>query len=251
MYHKDTKCNLFTYNNLRSDPISSQKDNILIYTIYSINSCRPCPPGFKKNEKNKSGICSVPIYSYYIIYENFINYNINPSYVKYITMTQNAAEKADMEFNVGRNETSDINTDIINSTGQIHSEIFILPLSLRRSGIFMRQYIDNEKFWLFITQKFKTTANAQIKSMSDIYSLTERSTTGYYFSYDVPNYIEKFIKNIQKNFSNFFKSEKNYENIDLLYSLIPNENNLIEFINDIEKVQKLGSNFKLNFQTRD
>ncbi len=245
-------CDIFNYTNLRLDSPEIEDTNKLLATYYSVNFCRPCPPGFKKDKENKSGVCSIPVFQYIILYQNYINYNIEPVNVRVATMIPNAIEKTDMVFNIGRNKSSDINKEIIQSIDNIHTELFLLPLSLKEQGVFIRQFIDNEKFLFLNIQSYKTTAKLQSIKMSDLFSLFETSSKGYAYGFDVPNYIENFIDDIQKNISSFFATnEKKIDNISTLYSLIPNEDDLVTFLDDIESVKDKGTSFGLRIQSRN
>ena len=248
----NTYCSIFNYSNSKLDPSKNQNANSFIFTSYDISACRPCPNKMNKNKENKTGFCSIPMFTYQVIYKNFIDYDFQKAMVYFFKQTEKAAKKNDLEFNIGRSSTNDIILNKINVKDYIHSELFILPISNKKDIIFIRQFIDNNKYWFYYIEEYKTTSRQQVKKISNMIMLNETDVFGFGHGKKMIKYIEDFISEIQSSYSQFFaKTSINKKEISNLYSLIPNKDKLSLFENELKIINNLNAFYEYHIQTRN
>ena len=248
----NTYCSIFNYSNSKLDPSKNQNAKSFIFTSYDISSCRPCPNKMNKNKKNKTGFCSIPMFTYQVIYKNFIDYDFQKAMVYFFKQTEKAAKENNLEFNIGRSSTNDIVLNKLNVKDYIHSELFILPISNKKDIIFIRQFIDNNKYWFYYIEEYKTSSRQQIKKVSNMIMLNETDAFGYEYGKKMINYVEDFISEIQSSYSKVFaKNSINKNEIANLYSLIPNRDKLSLFENELKIINDLNAFYEYHIQTRN
>ena len=234
---KDTPCAIFTSYNERIVPLKMKKKDkeknrkdfrdgsTIIHANYNINSCVPCPA--KHPDTNKTGFCSISSVSLDV----FFTPGIKEGFIE---------EVIDLDqVIVGRASTGDKSIDRSESLRNIYMEMIKFPESHKSNIAFIRirDYISGDKIFLYQREKFKTSAKQSLVSTTKIKLLEDKN---------IEKYLNELIRKFQTNFYEAFKPKgKNFENIDILFDLIPTNS-------DVDILSSKFKNIKKYYvQTRD
>tara|TARA_B100001057_G_scaffold416911_1_gene435251 strand:+ start:796 stop:1797 length:1002 start_codon:yes stop_codon:yes gene_type:complete len=256
---EDTFCTIFSSfeNNLEPSYLKKGNKNShlkivgskLLSKEYYINMCVPCPPDLNIFKENKSGFCSIPIFSYIIFFKNILKYPID-HYSKIIKSNDEIISKlGDLYTNLGRDEKNFSDRNIVGSVNEIHSEAILLSISSKETIIFINQKFKSKtdffesNDWYYNYIKFKTSAKIQPVSYSTSIPIRDEN---------IINFIKKFKFKIQKNFFETFNlNGPKFKNIKSLYNTIPTLDELKNFDNEVKKYQNLKKFYEFHIQTRN
>ena len=256
---EDTFCTIFASleNNLEPSYLKKGSKNShlkiagsnILSKEYYINMCVPCPPGLNTFKENKSGLCSIPMFSYYIYFKNIINYPID-FFSKIIKSDEETLSKSgDLYTNLGRDEKNFSDKKIVGSVNEIHSEVILLSISSKESIIFINQKFKSKKDffesndWYYQYIKYKTSAKIQPVSYSTSIPIRDEN---------IINFIKKLKFKIQKSFFETFNLDgSKFKNIKSLYNTIPTLDELKNFDSEVKKYQNLKEFYEFHIQTRN
>jgi len=257
---KDTFCTIFSSLEKNLEPSYLKKGNRnshlkiegseLLSKEYYINMCVSCPPGLNPFKENKSGLCSIPMFSYYIYFKNIIDYPID-IFSKIIKGNEVTLSKGgDLYTNLGRDEKNFSDKNIIKAVNEIHSEVILISISSKETIIFTNQKLKSKKEifyesneWYYNYIKFKTSAKIQPVSYSTAIPITNEN---------IVNFIKRLKFEIQKNFYDTFNlNGTKFKNTNSLYRTIPTLNELKIFDSEVKKYQNLKKFYEFHIQRRD
>tara|TARA_Y100000816_G_scaffold291229_1_gene281989 strand:- start:502 stop:1491 length:990 start_codon:yes stop_codon:yes gene_type:complete len=257
---KDTFCTIFGSfeNNLEPSYLRKSNRNShikiegseLLSKEYYINMCVPCPPDHNPFKENKSGFCSIPMFSYYIYFKNIIDYPIDP-FSKIIKGNEVTLSKSgDLYTNLGRDEKNFSDKNIIKAVDEIHSEVILISISSKETITFTNQKLKSKKDifyesneWYYGYIKYKTSAKIQPVSYSTAIPIREEN---------IINFIKKLKFKIQKSFFETFKiNGTKFKNVKSLYNTIPTLDELKNFDSEVKKYQNLKKFYEFHLQTRN
>ena len=211
--------------------------------------CVPCPPDLNPFKENKSGFCSIPIFSYIIFFKNILEHPID-LYSKILKNNEDTLSKlGDLYTNLGRDKKNFSDKNIIKSVNEIHSELILLSISPKDTIVFTNQKFKSKKDffesndWYYNYNKFKTSAKIQPVSYSTSYPVRNKK---------IIKFIEKLKFEIQKNFFETFNvNGSKFKNINSLYNTIPNLKELSIFDSEVKKYHSLKKFYEFHLQTRN
>ena len=225
----DTACTTFISWNERIVPLKmkrSEKDKYIkdfkegktmLHSHYEINTCRPCPPK-TADKRNKSGFCPLPAFTLDVFFKQAIDYGFGEP-----LFPLNVVE-------IGRENTGDVNINLKDSLKNIYMELLVIPETKKTDVLFLRVIEKGGlRSWLYSRQNFKTASKQQlIKETQSQYVDDER----------LADYLDELIFKMQNNFSKVFDLKgKNFNNIDLLYDIIPKDDEIDLFSLSFEKIK--------------
>ena len=131
---------------------------------------------------------------------------------------------------IGRENTGDVNINLKDSLKNIYMELLVIPETKKTDVLFLRVIEKGGlRSWLYSRQNFKTASKQQlIKETQSQYVDDER----------LADYLDELIFKMQNNFSKVFDLKgKNFNNIDLLYDIIPKDDEIDLFSLSFEKIK--------------
>ena len=226
----NTACIPFLSWNERAVPIKVKKSEYEKYmkafregtdmynAYYEINSCIPCPPNVK-SKSNKSGFCPIPMFTLTVVMKQAYEYG----FVEPMDLSQ---------INIGREITGDTGINFKNSLAGIVFEQLTLSETFK-SNLILTRYFDKpsgRRYYIYNVVTYKTAAKQQAIKATEQQFLEDQ---------DLEIYLDTFIDNFQKNFSEVFNIKgKNFKKYDQLYQLIPSEKNIGVIKNSFPKAAK-------------
>ncbi len=252
MYIKDTSCIIFFSTIDRSVPNinliknKKKKKEILKKTMdeykkgstifranYEINSCMPCPPD-TADKNNKSGFCSIPMFSVDVWYKDaFVLGFVPKEWGNY-----------DNDLKLGREDSGDLQTDLNEANKNILLETIKISSSIKENFYIYRFIpLENNEFNRIAYYYYKTKYKTPFK-LQEI----KRSKAKYVTDVETYKWLNNFIYFIQNSFSEVFTDDEEspyFKDRESLYELIPNK----EIINALNKEFKGIKKFHI--QTRN
>ncbi len=195
--------------------------NEIFQTMYSINSCIPCPAGKKPDKKyKKTGYCVLPMITLFVMYKTGWDKGYFPP------------ETADFSIlGIGGRDTNfDILNNLPNANDKVVFEILTFPTSLK-DELEIARYKDKSTGkldWIYHFNTYKTAARNQIRKQTEWQYVNDTNLT---------NYLNSYVEKTQKIYSSVFnKGSENYKKTSKLYELIPTDNDLKNFNQSFKKV---------------
>ena len=182
---------------------------------YEINSCMPCPPGYK-TKRNKSGFCPIPMYSLEVVMKQAYDYG----FIEFEDLSQ---------VKLGRDITGDLDINLKDALKNIVYERLYLSEGLKSNIVFIRMIdkASNQRVYYYTTLKYKTASKQQPIKQEEVQFLDDE---------DLASNLDDMINNIQKNFSEVFNMKgSKFENFSLMYDLIPSNEDIELLKNNFPK----------------